>query len=487
MGFWTDLWDSWQFQSPNETKPADWREEKASVAGPIISAGYVGNPVWTPRSYKALADEAFVRNAVGYRCVKLIAGAAAAAPWLLKSKGAVITEHPLLSLLKRPGPMVGGASLFEAFYAYLLIEGNGYLEGVGPSDRAPPRELWTHRPDRMKAIPGPYGLPQGFEYEANGLTKKWEVDPLTGQGPILHVKEFHPLNDWYGLGRMEPAAYGIDRHNAASAHNKALLDNGGRPSGALVFQPIKNSDGSMISAPAGVVKAAEKLLKQNHTGPKNAGKQFVFGGLVDWLEMGINPKDMDFAKGKDDAARDICLSVGVPHILVVPGSSTYNNVREAKLELYEDTVLPLHDKVMDALNAWLCPMFGDGLTLSADLDAIPALEPRRESKRKSTLELYDKGLIDDNEARESLGFGPRDPDAVGKIDATVLTALIKAASQDGGVVPLFRYLRSAGLLDQATTEEAFSADWASGLVSEADLLAATTPPDPNGDPANVQP
>jgi HK97 family phage portal protein len=142
----------------------------------------------------------------------------------------------------------------------------------------------------------------------------------------------------------------------------------------------------------------------------------VFGGNVEWEEMGISPRDMDFAAGKEDAARDICTSYGVPHILIVPGQSTYNNVREAKLELWEDTILPLIDKAVDALDAWLTPQFGDGLKLGVDLDEISALEPRRESKRKSVVELLDKGVIDADEAREALQYEPRAAEAVKKVD-----------------------------------------------------------------------
>lgn len=463
------------------------REEKASAAGAAIAAYFLGRPVWTPRDYGKLAEEGYVRNAVAFRCVKLIASSAAAAPWLLTAKGGNdIEEHPLLELLKRPAPMVGGATLFEAFYAYLLISGITYLEAVGP-DAKPPLELWNLRPDRTKIIAGEHGLPRGYEYEANGKTKRWDVDPLTGAGPILHVKEFHPLNDWYGLGRTEPAAYGIDRHNAASAHNKALLDNGARPSGALVFKPIKREDGTMQSAPQPVIDAARKELLESGTGPLNAGKAHVYGGDVDWLEMGVTPRDMDFGAGKEDAARDICVSFGVPHILIVPGQSTYNNVREAKLELWEDTILPLIDKTVDALDAWLVPQFGDGLKLGVDLDAISALEPRRESKRKSTVELLEKGVIDADEAREALQYGPRSANAVKKVDAAVLTALIKAAATEGGITPLYRYLIATGLLPPGDTLEAFSSAWASGALQPEDFdTDPALSPDAKPDPADEE-
>ena len=79
-----------------------------------------------------------------------------------------LDTHPLLTLLPRPNPGSSGARLFEAVAAYYLLAGNSYLEGVAPASDAVPRELWPLRPDRMRVIPGSQGLPQGYEYEANG-------------------------------------------------------------------------------------------------------------------------------------------------------------------------------------------------------------------------------------------------------------------------------------------------------------------------------
>lgn len=471
----------WPFSRP--------AERKENPVGTVISAQTVGQPAWTDRRYDRMADEAYVRNAVAFRCIKLIATAAAMTPWLLEGKGGKeIEDHPLLDLLSRPAPMIGGHSLFEAFYAYLLISGNGYLVGPSLGQRRPPKELWPLRPDRMKVVPGAFGLPQGYEYEANGQKKRFMADPMTGMSEVFHLKEFHPLNDWYGMGRVEPGAYGVDRHNAASAHNKALLDNGARPSGALIFKPV-TVGGESQSAPQAVVEAGRKELEKDRVGPDNAGKPLVFGGNIDWQEMGLSPRDMDFGTGKDDAARDICTSFGVPHILIVPGQSTYNNVREAKLELWEDTVLPILDKAVDALNAWLVPQFGDGLKLGVDLDEISALEPRRESKRKSVVELVDKGLLDLEEGREALQYGPRSPEAVKlqRGDAMAVKSLADAAGAEPAMIePLYRYLMSVGLLPPATTLATFMASW-EGKPSATDLtnsLAALGITPPANDPAN---
>ena len=49
------------------------RRQRRLRPAPAISAWTVGLPVWTPHNYKSFAREAYVQNAVAYRCIKLIA------------------------------------------------------------------------------------------------------------------------------------------------------------------------------------------------------------------------------------------------------------------------------------------------------------------------------------------------------------------------------------------------------------------------------
>jgi HK97 family phage portal protein len=433
-------------------------EQKYSAAGPNIARVLLGQAVWTPRRYESFADEGYARNAISFRAVKMVATCAAGLPLVLHDgRDKEVEEHPITDLLSNPSPGYSGSAFLEAVYAYLLLAGNSYIEAVGP-ERGEPRELWPLRPDRMQVIAGRYGMPEGYRYTVNGLPKDWQSNPLTGEGPILHLKEFNPLDDWYGMSRIEAAAYGIDRHNAASAHNKALLDNGARPSGALVFKPVKLDDGTYSAAPQGMVDDALTRLTTDRVGPVNAGKPFVFSGDVAWEEMGTSPKDMDFHEGKLDAARDILAAIGVPAMLLIPGESTYSNRAEANLEFYERTVIPLAETLVSGLNNWLCPRFGDGLRLKVDMDGVSALEPRRESRRKSALDLMAAGVISGNEAREMLQYGERGPDFVEKPDAAVLTALqAPEFIEVAGFEPLYRYMRDCGLIPATTTIEAFEA------------------------------
>jgi len=200
-------------------------EEKRSRAGTLIALHTAGRPVWTARNHAALAREGFAGNAVGYRCVRMIAEAAASLPWLAYEGDAERDDHPLLRLLRRPNPAQSGRDLMESFYGFLETSGNGYLEAVSIDGEL--RELHALRPDRMRAVPSPQGWPESYEYSVNGASLRFHQEGKVS--PILHLRLFNPLDDHYGLSPLEAAQKAIDTHNAAGTWNKAMLDNGARP------------------------------------------------------------------------------------------------------------------------------------------------------------------------------------------------------------------------------------------------------------------
>jgi HK97 family phage portal protein len=247
-------------------------EEKRSAAGPLIALQGLGRPQWTPRNYRALAAEGFAANPVGYRAVRMIAEAAASVPWLIFEGEAERQSHPLLDLLTRPNPAQAGRELMENFYGHLEVAGNAYLERVEIGDQV--RELHVLRPDRMKAVPGANGWPEAYEYSVNGSSVRFEQEREVP--PILHMRLFNPLDDYYGLSPLEAAARSIDIHNASGAWNKAVIDNAARPSGALVF--TAGVSGNMTSEQHARLK---EELANSFQGAANAGRPMVLEGGLD--------------------------------------------------------------------------------------------------------------------------------------------------------------------------------------------------------------
>jgi HK97 family phage portal protein len=324
---------------------------------------------WSGRDYAAFARDGYGANAVAHRCVRLIAEGVASVP-LRVSPG----DHPLARLLARPNPEQTGVELIEGFIGYLQVSGNAYLEAVAFEDE-PPSELFALRPDRMSVMPGARGWPVGWEYRLGAKVRRFERDPLTDVAPILHLKTFHPLDDWYGQSPMTAAACAIDIHNAGGAWNKALIDNAARPSGALVY-----SSGERLSEEQ--FAHLKRELETAMSGPENAGRPMLLDGGLDWKAMSLSPTDMDFISARHAAAREIALAFGVPPMLLgIPGDNTYSNYSEANSAFWRQTALPLAQKLARALEGWLGARWPEAgaATVSLDLDAVPALAPERDA------------------------------------------------------------------------------------------------------------
>ncbi|MGE0409790.1 MAG: phage portal protein [Amphiplicatus sp.] len=371
-------------------------EKKASKARSLVALAAPAAASWTPRDYASLARAGFERNVVAYRCVRLVAEAAAAIPLAVVDSGKIAAEHPLLALLKHPNPEQSGAELFEAFYGFLQTAGNAYLEAAF-LDGAP-RELYALRPDRMKARLGPRGWPEAYEYVVGGRTALFRA---TGDGPspILHLKLFHPTNDHYGLSPLEAAATAVDLHNSALAWNKSLLDNAARPSGALVYSGPEGGE-SLTTDQFERLKAE---LAEVYSGPANAGRPLVLDGGLDWRAMSMSPADMDFIEAKNAAAREIALAFGAPPMLLgIPGDNTYSNYREANLAFYKQTVIPLAKKTAAALTNWLGGAFSARIEI--DLGGVEALASERDAL---WARIARADFLDEDEKRAALGLPPR--------------------------------------------------------------------------------
>ena len=374
---------------------------RAALGGPMVAftgAGRAGwGASWGGRDAVTLAREGYSRNAVAYRCVRLIAEAAASVPWLLFEGRRETRAHPILDLVGRPNPRETGTAFMEAAHAHLLVSGNAYIEAVSLEGR--PRELYGLRPDRMAVVPGEDGWPAAYDYGVGARKVRLRQD---GEGlrPILHLTLFDPADDHYGLSPMAAALSALEIHNAAGAWNKALLDNAARPSGALVYA---GPEGTRLTQ--GQFDRLKEELETNFQGAGNAGRPLLLEGGLDWKALSLSPKDMDFVEARQAAAREIATAFGVPPmILGIPGDATYANYQEANRAFWRQTVVPMATRTGRAMLAWLAPAFegAEGLTLELDLDRIEALSPEREALWRR---VEAASFLTEDEKREAVGYG----------------------------------------------------------------------------------
>ena len=369
----------------------------------------VGSTQPTNYQYEDLASEGYMKNAIVYRCVNEIAKGASGVPFkICNADGDEIENHPAKSLLNRPNPLQSYSEFMNALFGYLLLSGNSYMLKVAGISNVP-KELHLLRPDRITISGGRGAMPARYDYKVNGRTEAvYDVDQDSGFSELKQTKLWNPLDDFYGLSPLNAAAVEVDQHNLSSKHNINLLNNGARPSGAVIFKP-KDSDGFATSLTAGQRQQLMTDLNNRFSGTDNAGRPMLLEGDFDWKEMGLSPKDMDFINLKHMSATDIAMCFGVPSQLVgVPDAQTYSNVAEARLALYEETILPMLSKVQSDINEWLMPQFSEDVYFKFDTDEIPALSERRKRIYENVIGAVKEGIMTRNEARERLGLNAID-------------------------------------------------------------------------------
>lgn len=393
-------------------------EVKANPAYRAILSTYgPGIPIWTPRDYGNLTRAGYQNCATVFACVSKIAKGASRIGWTLGKRAgggelSEIEDHPLLDLLAKPNEFEGGSRFIEKALSFLLLAGNSYVLKVHGVQSMPPAFLYALRPDRMKIVAGTWREPVSrYEYSPGAAIEKFETRD------ILHLMEFHPTNDFYGLSRLEVAARAIDISNKSMEWNKKLLDNDMRPSGIISLEPALQKEQFDLWV---------KEFTERYTGNQNAGSVPIFNGGVEWKATGLNPKDIDWTTGQKEIMRQICTIFDVcSQLLGDTENTTYSNMQEARKALYMEAILPFMDLLRDELNAWLVPLYGDGLYLDYDRDEIEALQ---EDRAQQYTYVAAADWLTVNEKRAATGYDEVGPEGdvilvgIGKIPLEQATA-----------------------------------------------------------------
>ena len=380
-------------------KPArqDAFVEYKNSTGSFIALHSAGNALWSSLEGKDHAAQAFAKNPVVYRCIRMISEAASSMPFMIRQERVDLNEHPLLELLSKPNNRQSGPKFMECLYGHLLISGNVYLTKIELAEEV--REIHILDPVRVRPILDAKGWPSAYEYQnRDGITRYEHVE-------VLHIALFNPSDDVKGLSPLSSAHKALDIHNSASNWNKALLDNSARPSGALVY--ASSAGGNLTEEQFSRLKGE---LEEGYSGSTRAGRPMLLEGGLDWKAMGYSPRDMDFMQAKNGAAREIALAFGVPPMLLgIPGDNTYSNYQEANRAFWRQTVFPLANKTACDIGNWLTNDINEKITLLPNAEMVDVLATDRE---ELWARLGQADFLTANEKREALGYMPLDEEGV---------------------------------------------------------------------------
>lgn len=341
-------------------------------------------------------------NPIVYRCVNLISSNLASNKILLyqkiDDKIIEITSHSIIDLLNKPNDRLSGKQFFEEISANLLLHGNCYIH-LNKDSSGMIKSMNLLRPDRVSVSVNQSNQSLDYNYNINDknyIFNNFNIKSTNNE--IIHIKNFNPYNDLYGLSPLLVAKQSIEQYDSAIEWNKSLLKNGARPSGALIIKD-KNGNGYLTDEQFYRLK---QEIEEKFSGEGNSGKVMLLEGSMEWKEMGISPRDMDFIMTKDSAARDIAISFNIPaQILGIKGDNTFNNMKEARNALWEEAIIPLLEKIISCFNNIISQYYGSDFFISYDEDKIPNMIERRQELWNN---VNNATFISDQEKREMLGF-----------------------------------------------------------------------------------
>ncbi len=299
-------------------------------------------------------------NAWTYACVRAIAEELAKTHFKLykvkkdKDKNIYeeISEHPILDLLDGVNPYQTGYELKYLTGSHLELTGNSYwlLDGV-TDEKSQPKALYILNPKYIKVIPAP--LPEfikGYSYIVDGVEKTYK--PYE----ILHHKYPDPNNPYEGIGTVQAIAEWIDADNAATTMNGKYFTNGARL-GGIITAETAITDGQM--------KVMRSSFESLYKGKNNAYQVGILPKGAKYEETSATPKDMDFSTLQQVMRDKILGAFRVPKTILGTAESETNRAtaETANYIFSERTIKPKLEQIVQYLNEFLVPRYGDDLVL----------------------------------------------------------------------------------------------------------------------------
>ena len=410
------------------------RRERAELPpwwSTIGEQGAYGEGVPDPAIYANQANR-YITSPAFYAGVNRIAEAGAMTEFKVfagpAKDAAERPDHPFLALLKRPASNMEWLSLdrftlIESILGSLAVTGNSYLYLGGRSaPTQPPTMLLPLRPDRLTVLPDKKAGVKGYEYTIG--YEKWQI----AVADVIHIRRWHPLNDFVGLSQAEPANYALATDLASQQHNFAVFKNGAR------FSTVIESDAPHVD-PA-EKELMERYWTEMYTGDPLKAHQvaFLWGGFKA-KDFGMNLRDAEYSEGRRLNRMDILMVLGIHPALLLAEDVNLANAKTAEYLFAKYTLSPLATRILARLNAEALPLYGGTAELRA-----PGLVPRDD--------VYDA--------------------QVAQTKATALGLLIKALGEKEGI-------------KEAKRQQLVSAE-VPEPKEEPEPAPKPAPPQPNGEP-----
>ena len=295
--------------------------------------------------------------------------------------------HPILDLLYRPNPYQTRSEFSKITDINQLLTGEAFWMKVRDG-RGNVIELWNLRPDFMTIILDDQGQIRDYK-----LSKSNGTEVSINPKDIIHFREPNPNDLLRGFSPLIAAKSRIETETYATDFQRNFFANNARPD-ALILSQDELSDEQR-----GDLKAS---WNAKHRGSKNSSKVGILEGGLEYQQVSVTQKEMDYIESLKFTRDDILVAFGVPKSVITTDDVNYSNANSGLKTFYSETILPRISYRVEVINEMLViPDFSERFYVDFE-DPTPE---DREMKLKEYAAGYGKWLTA-NEIRTELNLEP---------------------------------------------------------------------------------
>ncbi len=340
--------------------------------------------------------EQYKKSLYVYACISKISEKVSSVEWkmyrIMNSDGDTeeIATHPALNLLYKPNPFQTKKEFLDTTIINLKTTGDAFWFKVRNS-AGQVAELWNLRPDKVTIVADPVNFIREYRFDkGNGKYAVFAPED------IMHHKYVDPLSAYTGMSPLMPAQVRVQTEGFATQYQRDFFLNSARPDAI-----IKNAGAKMT-------KEQKSDLREDWTkkygGVGKSSKIAILGGGLEYQQISISQRDMDYIEGTKLTRDDILIAFKMPKSVI--GITEDVNRANAETGMYiflSENIEPEMKRLEEKINEELIsPDFGEEFYMG-HVDPTPA-------NREMVLKEYESGISNNylliNEVRQREGLEP---------------------------------------------------------------------------------
>lgn len=306
-----------------------------------------------------------------------------------------LPDHQLVQWLRKPNPATTQFRLFESLMCDLGVYKNAYWLKVRYVDPV----------TGVRAI-GLVRLPPAQMFVAGGLLPTsfvWTNDRAQVQefplSEIVYFNGYNPTNPRMGLSHLETLASIVNEDAAAARHREFYWKNASRHEG-VIERPT--------AAPRwtpGQKKDFREQWQARFAGGLNAGLVAVLEDGMQFKPTAFSPKDSEYIAGGKLRREVTAAEFNVPQPSIgILDHATFSNIREQHKQLYQDSLGPTLEMIVQELERQLLPECSDTANVYLEFNIAAKLAGSFEEQAAAIQALVGRPVMTPNEGRGRLNL-----------------------------------------------------------------------------------